>query len=240
MNQPATKIPTAADVLKRQREEHGAVVPAGKVPAVNGSSPLSGYMAEHGVGMSGQFFKFAKDGAFRKTGDDAEVPAGTELVVVYDQIQAGWIRFNGKGNPPDRHMGAIFDGYTPPKREELGDTEESQWETDLSGRPADPWQHQMLVPMQNPESGELLIFTTSSVTGRRAVGNLVNYCDRLRVREPDAYPVVKLQVSGFQHRDDRVGWVKTPAFAVVGKAPKDGTAVPNTSVAGDLDDAIPF
>jgi hypothetical protein len=243
METTAKGVRTAADALKQQREDHGAILPAekaSKLPAVNGNSPIASYLAEYGVGMGGTFFKVAKDGKFRKTSDDEEIPEGTELVVVYDQIQAGWIKFNAKGNPPDRHMGAVFDGYLPPKREELGDTDESAWETDLSGRPSDPWQHQMLVPLQNVETGDLLVFGTSSITGRREVGNLIRQCDRLRNKEPDIYPVIKLQVGGFAHRDERVGWVKTPKFAVVGRAPKGNTAAATAAIADDLNDAIPF
>jgi hypothetical protein len=137
-------------------------------------------------------------------------------------------------------MGPVFDGFVPPNREELGDTDQALWEKDLSGRPADPWQHQMLLPLQEIETGELLIFATSSITGRRAVGNLLRHCERMRVRDPDYYPVIKLQTSGFQHKDERVGFVRTPAFPVVGKTPKSGAAKFDTSVSADLNDAIPW
>jgi hypothetical protein len=234
-------VRTAADALRQQREDHGVITPADKLLAVtNGSSPVAAYLAEHGVGMGGTFFKFAKDGRFRKTSDDEEIPEGTELVVIYDQIMGGWIRFCGKGNPPDRRMGPIFGGFMPPKREELGDADEGQWETGLDGKPADPWQHQLLLPLQNPETGELLVFGTTSITGRREVGNLINQCDKLRTREPDVYPVIKLQVGGFQHRDDRIGYVRTPKFPIVGRAAKDNTAAANTAIADNLSDEIPF
>jgi hypothetical protein len=238
--EPQSRIPTAADVLKRQREEHGVIAPAGtSLPAVSAGGALP-YLKVHGVGMSGSFVKFSKEGRFVKTSNDEEVPVGTELICVYDQTQAGWIKFNGKGNPPDRQMGAIFDGFVPPTREELGNTDESLWERDLSGRPADPWQHQMLLPLQDVETGELLIFATGSITGRRAVDNLLRHCERMRVRDPDHYPVIKLQTSGFQHRDERVGFVRTPAFPVVGKTPKSGAAKIDTSASADLNDAIPW
>jgi hypothetical protein len=235
-------VRSAADALMQQREDHGVIMPINKANqlATNGASPVAGYLAECGVGMNGTFFKFAKDGKVRKTSDEEEIPEGTEFVVAYDQIQAGWIKFNGKGNPPDRHMGPIFDGYQPPNRESLGDTDQSQWETDLSGKPSDPWRHQMLVPLQHSETGELFVFGTTSLTGRREVGNLIRHCDRLRNKEPDAYPVIKLQVGGFAHRDKRVGWVKTPKFAVVGRAPKNNMGAASSAIADDMSDAIPF
>ena len=36
-----------------------------EVALTNGSSPIGAYLAKHGVGASGTFIKFAKDGVFR-------------------------------------------------------------------------------------------------------------------------------------------------------------------------------
>ena len=54
------------------------------------------------------------------------------------------------------------------------------------------------------------------------------------------FPVIRLKVGGFQHRDERVGWVHVPVFAVVGRAPKDSAAKPDTSIGADMSDEIPF
>src|SRR5262249_1397048 len=72
-----------------------------------------------------------------------------------------------------------------------------------------------------------------------AVGNLLRHYDRMRKKDDDHYPVVRLKVSGYNHRDERVGWVHTPVFAVVSKASKASAAIPDTSPSGDLDDDIP-
>jgi hypothetical protein len=241
MSEPATKIPTAADVLKRQREDHAVIAPAGTMPAVTdggATGSVRAYLMEHA--SPGTMMKFSKDGKFIKIADDEEIPEGTQFICVYHQAQVGFIRFNGKGEQPDRRMGSLFGGFVPPKREELGDLDESLWDTDLSGRPADPWQQQILLPLQNIESGELFIFGTTSATGRRAVSNLLAQCERMLRREPDKYPVIKLRIGGFQHRDERVGWVKTPAFDVVGKAPKGDTSAATAAISADLNDQIPF
>jgi hypothetical protein len=211
-----------------------------EVALTNGSSPIGAYLAKHGVGASGTFIKFAKDGVFRKQIDDSKIPEGTEAVLIYDQIRVGQIKFLGKGNPPIRHMGPVFAGFVPPDRETLGDLDEAQWEKGLSGKPVDPWQFQVLLPLQDTKTGELLIFGTSSITGRRACDNLIAMCGRMQQREPDDYPVVRLDVSGFQHRDERVGWVKVPAFIRTGKAPKSDASAVVTSVAADLSDEIPW
>src|SRR5262249_10271877 len=138
-----------SEALRQQRREEGAIIPAAKRPLTNGGSPVAEYIAAHGVGMSGTFIKFGKDGKFLKAVDGTEVKEGTEAIVVADQIQVGWVKFNGKGVQPTRIMGAVFDGFVPPQRNELDDTDESLWEEGLNGKPADPWQFQVLLPMQS-------------------------------------------------------------------------------------------
>ena len=67
----------------------------------------------------------------------------------------------------------------------------------------------------------------------------------MRNTSPDDVPIVRLKAGGFQHKDDRIGWVATPLFQVVGRAPRDDAAKPevaspDTSPAGDLNDSVPF
>jgi hypothetical protein len=223
-----------------EAEKEGAIVPASGRALTNGGSSVSAYLATHGVGMAGTFFKFGKGGKFQKSIDEEEIPEGTEFICIYDQVQAGWIKFNGKGVAPERKQGAIFGGFVPVPRSELGDEDQGEWEMDLSGKPADPWQFQLLIPMQSVETGELFVFQTTSVTGRRAGDNLIGLCGRMERNEPDYYPVIKLRISGFNHRDERVGWVPTPAFERVGKAPKANTTMAETTAAADMNDAIGF
>jgi hypothetical protein len=227
--------------VKEQWKEQGAVVPMAKSSALamNGSSPVGAYLAQHAVGTSGTFIKFAKDGVYRRQIDGAEIPKGTEAVLIYDQIRVGWIKFTGKGNQPIRQIGPVFDGYVPPDRDSLGETDEANWEVGLSGRPTDPWQFQILIPLQDAKTGELLIFGTSSITGRRACDSMISTCARMQRAEPNYYPIVRLDVSGFEHRDERIGWVKTPSFICIGKALKADVSVTVTG-AEEMSDSIPF
>jgi hypothetical protein len=228
--------------VKEQWKEQGVVVPAAKSSAlvVKGSSPVGAYLAQHGVGTGGTFIKFAKDGVYRKQADDAQIATGTEVAVVYEEIRVGWIKFLEKGEQPERKMGPVFSGFVPPAREELGDLDEAQWEIGLSGKPTDPWQFQVLVPMHDIKNGEMYIFGTTSITGRRECDKLTSACARMQKSEPDFYPVVKLDVSGFEHRDSRIGWVRTPCFTRIGKAPKSDTSAAQTSLADNMSDAVPF
>jgi hypothetical protein len=175
-----------------------------------------------------------------KSIDDAEISEGSEYVVIYDQVQAGWVKFTGKGQAPERKQGAIFDGFVPPARDTLGDDDKKTWEIGLNGKLRDPWQFQILLPLLSTADDELFVFQTSNITGRRACDAVIRMCGRMQAKEPDDYPVVRLRISGYEHDDERVGWVKTPAFDRVGKAPKSNAALADTSREKDLDDEIPF
>jgi hypothetical protein len=189
----------------------------------------------------GRLIKFTKEGTFATADDGALIPETAEFIALCDETLVGWIKFNGEGEPPDRVMGLLYDGFVMPPRDTLSDTDESQWGTGLDGKPDDPWKHQQCLVLQNTETKELFTFSTMSITGRRAVGNLLRHYDRMnRLNALLELPVIRLRAGGYNHRDDRVGWVPVPVFVVIGRAPRDSAAVPDTSVSNDMNDQIPF
>ena len=166
---------------------------------------------------AGRIVRFTKEGAFAAADDGSIITDADDYVALCDETQVGWIKFNGLGQAPDRVMGLLYDGFVLPPRESLGDTDMTQWDEGLTGKPEDPWQHQINVVLQKRDTGEMFCFSTSSNTGRRAVGNLLRHYDRMRRAGGNDVPVVRLKVGGFQHKDSRVGWVKVPTFVVVGR-----------------------
>jgi hypothetical protein len=255
-NPAGRKPPTPAEMQERLNRQHGATVPE-KPPGGNGTAVATVTKTSTAVAipdnrsttakylddiapssMVGLLIKFNKHGKFA-TADGTEISEETDFIAHCDQTLVGWIKFNDDA-PPDRHMGQLYDGYIPPPRAELGDTNQSQWSAGLSGAPDDPWKHQMCLVLQQAGTAEFFTFVTQSATGRRSVGNLLKHYERMRKINPNELPVVRLKAGGFQHRDDRVGWVATPSFAVVGRAPRDSVAMPDTSATSDMDDAIPF
>jgi hypothetical protein len=252
MNTPTSRIPTAAQVLARQKADHAKPRPTPSVPAP--ASPMTTavalpdtrdevqkYLDEIApAAVVGRLVKVSKDGQFITADDGEPISDVAEFVVLADETLVGWIKFSGAGEPPDRRMGLLYGGFKMPPRDALGDDDRSAWENGLNGLPEDPWKHQIYIVLQNVESGELYTYIASSQTARRSVGHLLRHYDRLRRTHPDEYPIVRLKAGGFQHRDERVGWVSVPAFAAVGRRPKDGTARPDTSRAADFDDAVPF
>jgi hypothetical protein len=245
----AARERAAKATAAKPRDDLAAALDAAKEPAVatasttmvvsDGRTPREVYLDEVApAAIVGRLIKFGKEGAFITNDDEAEIPEEADFVALCDQTLVGWLKFNDEA-PPDRIMGLLYDGFVPPLRNQLGDLDQTKWPDGLSGAKEDPWKHQMYLVLQGDNS-ELFTFATSSMTGRRAVGNLLRHYDRMQKTHPDELPVVRLKTGGFNHRDERIGWVHTPVFAVVGRAPRDSAAKPNSSPAADFDDEIPF
>jgi hypothetical protein len=247
------KIPTATQVLQRQKADHApdglarpttAVVPIKQtgtaVTIPDPRSELERYLDEIApASIVGRLIKFGKEGKCVTADDGEPIAEGSEFTALADQTLAGWIKFNGEGQPPDRCQGLLYDGFVMPPRETMGDVDQTKWPEGLDKQPADPWQHQMCLVLQNTETSQLFTFATSSKTGRRAIGTLLRHYNRMLKTDPGQYPVVKLQAGGFHHPDARIGWVATPMFTVVGRRSRDSAAKPDTSLGADLNDAIP-
>jgi hypothetical protein len=190
--------------------------------------------------IAGRPIKFdGKIGKFLYGDTGEEISPEIDFIVLCDETQIGWIKFyHDDETPPDRIMGLLYDGFVLPPRDSLGDRDQSRWEL-YDGKPSDPWLHQMNLVLQTPGTLELATFRTTNKTGRRAVGNLLKHYDRMRRKDDDHYPVVRLKPGGYTDKDPRVGYVYTPTFTVVGKAPKASASIPDTSLASDLNDEIP-
>jgi hypothetical protein len=209
--------------------------------AVDSRTPVQRYLDEIAPsGIVGRLIKFSKEGNFTTADDGETVSAEADFVALCDQTLIGWIQFHADGEtPPDRAQGLLYGGFVMPPRDSLGDTEAGEWPLGPDDKPTDPWQHQLCLVLQNRETDALYTFATTSRTGRRAVGNLLRHYDRMQRTNPSELPVVRLRPGGFQHRDERIGWVATPTFCVVGRAPRDSAAKPDTSLAADLNDELP-
>jgi hypothetical protein len=191
--------------------------------------------------FAGPLVRFSKEGTFVIVETEEKIGPDTDFVVPCDEMWVGWIKFGAEGAPPERHGDLLYkDGFTLRPRGDLGDNDMTQWSTGLDGLPEDPWKLENLLVLQNTKTGALYTFATTSQTGRRAVGNLLRHYNRMRRNDSDGYPVVRLRPSGFQSKKKGVGWVHTPSFVVVGRTAKNSAAPPDTSVAADLNDSIPW
>jgi hypothetical protein len=253
INPTVSKTPSARELVAARKKAAAQAAQAPqeqpKLPAVKPSTFVAApdnriyrerYLDEVSpTTVAGRIIKFSKDG-FVTPDDKKPVSDDVEFLALCDQTVVGLIKFNGEGQPPDRVMGLLYDGFQVPPRESLGDLDPTKWDEGLDGQPADPWMHQMCVVLQRRDTAELFTFITSSVTGRRAVGQLLKHYDRLNRSHPGSIPIVYLREGGYQHREQRIGWVSTPVFAVVGATTEAETVKPNTPTGDILNDSLSF
>jgi hypothetical protein len=187
------------------------------------TATVADYLNEQG-GPEGRWAKFTK-AQFITTDDGKEMDMEAHYRVLYRETRASFKKFV-EGASPEVQGGLIFDGYTMPRREELGDMDQSQWPIGLSGKPEDPWQHFLEIVLERCDTHEVFLFGTSSYTGRKAVAALLKNCNRA-----GSDLIVKLAVGSFKHKDPRIGVVYVPSFVVVADAKRTAPV---------LDDAIPF
>ena len=67
----------------------------------------------------GRMIKFSKEGKFVTHDDGKEVPEDAEFTCLAEETLIGWVKFNGDGEPPDRIMGLLYDGFVMPSEESL-------------------------------------------------------------------------------------------------------------------------
>ena len=190
----------------------------------------------------GELIKFnGKTGKFVIASSEEEVDPNTDFIALVDEMAISWTKFNGEGVSPSRISGLLYKNFVLPPRESLGDLDPNEWPEGQYGEPgekSDPWHHEQLVPLQEPKTQAFFTFVTSSPTGRNGVGRLIKHFNRMLKSDPGSYPVVRLKPSGYESK--KFGWVDTPSFQIVGRVPKSSAAVPDTSVAADLNDSLPF
>jgi hypothetical protein len=108
-----------------------------------------------------RMLKFTKGDFF--VGDD-QVPLGTEYLAHCVAWTKCWIKFVDK-KLVDKKMYRVSRGERPLDRNDLDEIEKANTDKD-------PWSFQYMLPLESMESGEVLIFTSSSIGGRRAVSEL--------------------------------------------------------------------
>jgi hypothetical protein len=134
--------------------------------------------------IRGSMLKFI-DGewADRDTGD---VLNGKQFAVV--GVLVSWDHWVGGDVTHD----VTKPGQLHPKRSDLPDQDETQWEPGLDGKPADPRQDARYVYLVDQQSAAEFTFVTKSKGGRSAVSALRNQLANMRTAHPRAVAVVEL------------------------------------------------
>jgi len=165
--------------------------------------------------IEGDLLRFTKQGEWIHGQEEEELKKGTELIMGINTMKRGWQKWRDQ-KPVDFRMGLLSDGFRPPSRDELGDTDEDLWE-EMGDVKRDPWQETYQVLMLDPKTKEVYTFSTSSKSGRTALGEISTaYGDRLQDGEDkEAMPIVKLMASFYKHKTH--GKVMIPIFELTGK-----------------------
>lgn len=229
--------------------------PKTELAPVGLSDPLAAYAdAVSPQYIIGDLLRFSK-GDYYAGLSDASVAIGANFTVAVDELMAGWIKW-WDSKPVEHIMVRVDDGKPLPKRNDLGDDDQSAWETDVHGKPRDPWQFVNYLPMMN-DDGKLFTFTTSSRGGINTIARLAKRYAAHRKRHPDVYPIISLGVGSYQHPNKEFGRIKFPEFVPAGYEPKtkfltaletagiatpeDGSAPPiQPEPSDEFSDAVPF
>lgn len=190
------------------------------VGAVAGKNVFEAYAeAANQNRIVGDLLKFSK-GEYLAGQNGDEIDEGTELVANMDEMMVGWVRWEG-GKPTDMRMGRVVEGFVPPNRRELGDTDEADWEIDeTSKEPRDPWQLTNYLIMKVPGGDQLYTFASSSKGGIGAIAKMAGAYGKAMRQRPDEYPVIALNVDSYKHPNKAYGKIFTPKLDIVGWVPK--------------------
>lgn len=202
--------------------------------------------AEAAAGFE-KILKFKK-GAYEI--NEETIPLGTQYLAHVTAWAMSWVKF-ANGALVNKKVYSVARDEKPASRNDLDDLDESEWPKDRNGRPLDPWVFQNLLPMEDLETGEVCIFTTSSVGGKIAIGDLAKRYGTHVKNGHTGQPIVQLQTVDMPTRD--YGDVARPAFRIDrwDDASPDVPVAEATSVApkkvhtkaevdDDMADEIPF
>jgi len=183
-----------------------------------------------------------------------DVALGTEFLAYAAAWTKMWIKFVNDA-VVERRVYRVAHGERPPQREELDETDETTWRRGRDGKPADPWVFQYLLPLENQTTGEIVVFTTSTIGGRQAVSDLCKTYAKRKIDGKNGQPIVALAVAEMKTKN--YGNVSRPSFEIVGwddagqglvaaevaatvPVKSERKAVARNPQHNDMDDEIPF
>jgi hypothetical protein len=127
-------------------------------------------------------------------------------------------------------------------RKDLGDLDESQWEPGPDGQKRDKWVWTKLLYLLDERTAEALTYSTATMGGRTAIGDLADQIATMRFANPRAVPVVEL---GAAQMKTRFGVKLRPFLKVIDwrnleERPAEGAPNGSAQPGNALNDAIPF
>jgi hypothetical protein len=146
-------------------------------------------------------------------GENEHLESATHAVALVPQLKIGW-QFWRDGEPGDECIGLLSQGFQPPKRHELGDLDETLWERKSDGKPKDPWSKVNLLPLVLKTNEEVVTYTTPSLGGFAAIGEL---CEAFDTAPPATLPLIALEANWYTHK--AYGRVHVPVLKILKYVP---------------------
>lgn len=162
----------------------------------------------------GKLLKFTKFGEYVAGIENEVIPIDTMLIAYMPSLAAGYVRWEN-GKPAQAEMGYVGEGFIPPKRNDLGWNDASEWETNDRGGPRDPWQFTNSLIFIDINKSALYTFNTSSDGGLKALGGLSKIHGRHMKTHPRDLPTVKIGGGSYKHSVKAYGEIRYPIFTVV-------------------------
>lgn len=176
--------------------------------------------------------------------DGVEIELGTQMICHCIGWTKTWVKF-WDNKVAERKVYRVGRKEVAPERDELPDNDPAHWQNGIDNRPRDPWVLQYLLPMEDPETGEVCIFIASSFGGKRAVADICQtWATKARRNANVGQPLVRLAKTMFPTKN--YGNVVRPSFELIGFVDSSATEplreIDTKTIEADteMNDEIPF
>jgi hypothetical protein len=167
----------------------------------------------------------------------AQLPNGTRFYAHPAHWERQWIRFD-EDKVTERIRVKVTTRKSLPERKALSNPE-------LEDTKEDPWSLQNILPLENVETGELVLFTSSTTGGKIGIEELAKaYSEAVLNGTARGLPIIELGPGTFPSSFGKE--VPRPAFPIVDwenaecAAPAAPEVIPPEKLSKDLNDDIPF
>jgi hypothetical protein len=199
------EIPMANPILLKEptkvdnKERSEAVSENSNVPTINGGNlPVQ---LDHDIDVllqetarSNPIMRWKNETDYRIGEDEREL--GREYRAFYREWSRGPVKWLD-GEIVKHHIKRVVDDPTLPSRESLGDNDSAGWKD----QDKDPWSFMNYLPMEDVETGEFVLFSTSSIGGKIAIEKLCNEVAReIKAGCKSGEPIVRLARGTFKTR----------------------------------------
>jgi len=142
-----------------------------------------------------------------------EVPNGTRLAADIVHAEWGWVRWDD-GKPQERRMVPIASGQPTAARDSLGYNDKELWDDDNTGKPRDPWQFMIEIPVRELTGARTEMVMSGGSKGWEGCCKALFAAFGEQMRSnAGKVPIIQLGGDRYQHKD--YGIVKTPKVELV-------------------------